>query len=437
MARPVRSTTGVGAESESGAGGPATAPRASAPVRRPGGSLGALLGPAFVAAVAYVDPGNIAANLTAGARHGYLLLWVLVAANAIAVLVQYLSAKIGAVTGRSLAQLVGAHASRPLRLLYCLQGELVAIATDIAEVIGGALALRILFGVPLVLGGVIVGAVSLLLLALRSRAGARAFERVVLGLLLVITAGFLAGLAVDPPSPSSLAAGLVPRFDGPGTVVLAASMLGATVMPHAIYLHSGLVVDRFGPPSDGASTRRILWAARWDVVLSLALAGTVNIAMLVLAAEALPGIPGTDTIDGAQAAIQRASGPVVGTLFAIGLLVSGLASASVGAHAGASLLADLLRVRIPLLVQRLVTLVPALVVLALGVDPTAALVASQVVLSLGIPFALVPLVVLSRRRAVMGEFTLGAPMTALAALAAAAIIVIDAALVALTAAGTA
>lgn len=400
------------------------------------------MGPAFVAAIAYVDPGNIAANLTAGARYGVMLLWVLVVANLMAVLVQHQSAKLGIVTGLSLAQAVGRRLSRRGRIAYCFQAQLVAVATDIAEVIGGAIALQILFGIPLLLGGVIVGAVSLVLLALRSRGGARLFEHVMLAMLLVIALGFVAGLLVDPPSPRLLAGGLIPRVDGAPSIVLAASMLGATVMPHAIYVHSHLVRDRHAAhehPGGGSSprTRRLLRATRWDVALSLVLAGGVNIAMLVLAAQTLSGVDGTDSIEGAHAALEHAAGPVIGTLFAIGLLVSGLASTAVGAHFGAGVLEDLLDVRVPLLARRLITLLPALVLLALGIDPTAALVLSQALLSLGIPFALVPLMRLTRDRELMGEHADGPVATVLTAVTALAIVALNAVLVVLTLTGAA
>jgi manganese transport protein len=414
----------------SGEGAPGGAPRR----RRPWRTL-RLLGPAFVAAVAYVDPGNIAANITAGARHGYLLLWVLVAANLMAMLVQYLSAKLGAVTGRTLADHLGRSLGRRPRLLFWLQAMAMAIATDIAEVVGGAIALQILFGVPLLLGGVIVGIVSMGLLAVQSRFGQRPFESVVIGLLAVITFGFLAGLVVAPPDPVALADGLVPRFDGPGTVVLAASMLGATVMPHAIYLHAGLVRDRHGTGGSAGRIARVVRASRWDVVLSLCVAGTVNIAMLVLAAEALPGIPGTDTIQGAHHAIAAASGPAIGVLFGIGLLASGLASSSVGAYAGAEIMRGMLHVRIPLVLSRALTLVPALIVLAIGTEPTAALVLSQVVLSLCLPFALVPLVVLTGRRALMGRFANSRALTVISWVVVALIIALNLALVPMTVAG--
>ena len=368
----------------------------------PGRGLLRLLGPAFVAAVAYVDPGNVAANLTAGAGYGYLLLWVLVAANAMAVLVQYLSAKLSVVSGRTMPELLRERLGTPARLAYWGQAELVAIATDLAEVIGGAVALNLLFGTPLLVGGLITGAASLLLLALHNRAGVRWFEAAVVALLLVVVAGFVSGVLLAPPDPAEAAAGLVPRFAGAETVLLAASMLGATVMPHAIYLHSAMARDHHGAV-EAAGTRRVLRATRVDVVGALLLAGVVNISMLLLAASALRGVEGTDTLEGAHAAVLGTLGPGAALLFAIGLLASGLASTSVGAYAGSVIMEGLLRVHVPLLARRAITLVPALVCLGAGVDPTRALVVSQVVLSFGIPFALVPLVRLTGDRALMGE----------------------------------
>ncbi|WP_432505789.1 Nramp family divalent metal transporter [Kineococcus arenarius] len=370
--------------------------------RTPRSGLLRLLGPAFVAAVAYVDPGNVAANLTAGARYGYLLLWVLVAANGMAVLVQYLSAKLSVVSGRTLPELLRERLGTPARLAYWGQAELVAIATDLAEVIGGAVALHLLFGTPLLAGGVITGAASLLLLALHNRAGVRWFEAAVVALLLVVVAGFVSGVVLAPPDAAEAAAGLVPRFAGADTVLLAASMLGATVMPHAIYLHSAMARDHHGDVAADC-TRRVLRATRLDVVGALVLAGVVNISMLLLAASALRGVAGTDTLEGAHAAVLDHLGTGAALLFAVGLLASGLASTSVGAYAGSIIMQGLLRVDVPLLARRAITLVPALVCLGVGVDPTRALVVSQVVLSFGIPFALVPLVRLTSDRALMGE----------------------------------
>ena len=394
----------------------------TASARRPAAPLASLLGPAFVAAIAYVDPGNVAANLTAGARYGYLLVWVLVAANAMAVLIQYLSAKLGIVTGHSLPELLRDRMGTWPRRLYWLQAELVAGATDVAEVIGGAIALNLLFGLPLPVGGVIVGLISIGLLIVQSRRGQHRFEIIIIGLLAVITAGFVSGLFTSGVDWGAAAGGLVPRFGGTETVLLAASMLGATVMPHAIYLHSALARDRHGVQTDPVVVRRLVRATRWDVVVALLIAGAVNIALLLLAASSLAGVDGTDTIDGAHAAITDALGPWVGTIFAIGLLASGLASTSVGAYAGATIMGGLLRIRIPLLVRRAITLVPALVILSVGLDPTWALVLSQVVLSVGIPFALIPLVRLASSRRVMGE-QVAAPITQVLAWIAATLIV--------------
>ncbi|KQV06227.1 manganese transporter [Leifsonia sp. Root112D2] len=391
-----------------------------------------LLGPAFVAAIAYVDPGNVAANLTAGARFGYLLVWVLVAANAMAVLVQYQSAKLGLVTGRSLPELLGERMRPAARRAFWVQAELVAAATDIAEVIGGAIALNLLFGLPLVVGGVIVGVVSILLLTVQSRRGQRPFETVILALLAIIAIGFLAGLVVSPVSWPDAVGGLLPRFDGSGSVLLAASMLGATVMPHAIYLHSALARDRHGHQSSPRLLGRLLTATRWDVLGALAIAGAVNIAMLLVAAASLGGVKGTDTIEGAHAALSSALGPAIGVIFAIGLLASGLASTSVGSYAGATIMAGLLRIRVPLLLRRVVTLVPAIVILAVGVDPTWALVLSQVFLSLGIPFALVPLMRLTGNRMLMGTHANRLGMRVLGWLVVALIVALNIALIVLT-----
>ncbi|MCG7424112.1 Nramp family divalent metal transporter [Kocuria rhizophila] len=394
-----------------------------------------LLGPAFVAAVAYVDPGNVAANITAGAQYGYLLVWVLVAANLMAVLVQYLSAKLGLVTGASLPELMGARLSRGPRLAYWLQAELVAAATDLAEVLGGAIALHILFDIPMLLGGVIVGVVSMGLLAVQSRRGQRTFEVVVVALLAVITLGFSSGLFFSSVSWSGAAQGLVPRFEGAQTVLLAASMLGATVMPHAVYAHSALSRDRHGASVPRHDLPRLLTATRWDVVLSIFVAGSVNIAMLLLAAGNLDGVPGTDSIEGAHAAITQALGPVVGIAFGIGLLASGLASTSVGCYAGSTIMGGLLHRTIPQTVRRVVTLLPALAILAAGVDPTQALVMSQVALSIGIPFAVVPLIGLSSRRSLMGEHANSRPLTVLAWAVVGLIIALNLALVWLTVTG--
>ena len=366
-----------------------------------------LLGPAFVAAIAYVDPGNVAANLSAGAKYGYLLVWVLVAANLMAGLIQYESAKLGLVTGKSLPELLGERLRTGPRVGFWAQAELIAAATDLAEVIGGAIALHLLFDLPLVVGGLIVGVVSMLLLAVQSRFGQRPFEFVIIGLLTIIAIGFLAGLVVRPPDGAAVLGGLVPRFADTGSVLLAASVLGATVMPHAIYVHSALARDRHGRAEGPKQTGRLLRITKWDVSIALTLAGIVNIGMLLLAATNLRSVSGVDTIEGAHDAIGAALGPAIAVIFSIGLLASGLASTSVGSYAGATIMAGLLRRRIPILLRRSITLIPALILLWVGADPTAVLIVSQVALSFGIPFALIPLLRFTNDSKVMGDFANG------------------------------
>lgn len=399
-------------------------------------SLLPLLGPAMVAGVAYLDPGNVASNMSAGAEYGYLLVWVVVLGNAMAWLIQYLSAKLGIATGESLPGLLGQRfRTRAARYAYWIQAELVAMATDVAEVLGGAIALHLLFDLPLLVGGVITGVVSMLLLLLHSRRGSRPFERVITGLVVIIAVGFCAGILFAPVDAGSVAAGLVPRFADSGSVLLAASILGATVMPHAIYAHSALTRDRFGLVPEGRVRQLVLRATRIDVTVALVIAGTVNVVILLLAAATLQGVAGTDTLEGAHAAIGAALGPVVATLFAVGLLASGLASTSVGAYAGAEIMRGLLRVQIPLVVRRIVTLIPALVILVIGVDPTLALVLSQVVLSFGIPFALVPLVRLTMRRELLGASVNRWWTSVLAGVAAVLLIALNATLLVLVTTG--
>jgi manganese transport protein len=399
-------------------------------------SLLPLLGPAMVAGVAYLDPGNVASNASAGAAYGYLLVWVVVVANAMAWLIQYLSAKLGLSTGDSLPGLLGKRLTRrPARYAFWVQAELVAMATDVAEVLGGAIALHLLFDLPLLVGGIITGTVSMLLLLLHSRRGSRSFETVVIGLVAIIAIGFCAGILFAPLDPAAAVAGLVPRFADSGSVLLAASIMGATVMPHAIYAHSALTRDRFGRVEEGSERRRVLRATRIDVTVALAIAGTVNVVILLLAAATLQGVEGTNTLEGAHAAIGAALGPVVATLFAIGLLASGLASTSVGAYAGAEIMRGLLHVDIPLLVRRIITLIPALIVLIIGFDPTLALILSQVVLSFGIPFALIPLVRLTSLRELLGESANRWWTTVLASVAALLLIALNATLLVLVVTG--
>ena len=381
-----------------------TRPTALERVRRRGRVRGstALLGPAFVAAIAYVDPGNFATNVSAGAEFGYLLVWVIVLANLMAMLIQSLSGKVGLATGRNLPELCREHFPRPVTRGLWVQAELVAMATDLAEVIGGAIALHLLFGLPLLTGGLVTAVVAFALLALQGR-GYRPFELAIAGLFGVIALGFVFSTAVTGVDAGGVAGGLVPGFDGVDSVLLATGILGATVMPHVIYLHSALTQDRIAP-ADAAEQQALLRSQRVDVVVAMGLAGLVNLAMLVLAARLFFGedLGGVDTLEGAHAALGEQAGDAVALAFAVALLASGFASSGVGTYAGQIVMAGFLQRQIPLLLRRAVTMAPALVVLALGVDPTRALVLSQVVLSFGIPFALVPLVLLTRRVDVMG-----------------------------------
>ncbi len=391
-----------------------------------------LLGPAFVAAVAYVDPGNVATNVTAGARFGYTLVWVVVLANAMAVLVQYLSAKLGMVTGGSLATHVGRRLRRGPRLAYWLQAEAVAVATDLAEVVGGAIALSLLFDLPLLLGAVITATISILILRIGDVRGQSTLERVIIMFLMLIAVGFLAGLFVNPPDAGPLAAGLLPTFQGSDSVLLASGIIGATVMPHVIYLHSSLTVTRLGDRGKNVSLRDLLSATRADVVLALLLAGLLNLSLLVVAAAGLQGHPGNDTLHGAHAVVSSELGAGVALLFAVSLLGSGLASTSVGSAAGAEVMQGLLGLRIPMITRRIITVIPALVVLALGVEPSGALVVSQVLLSLGIPFALIPLVRLTSSSSVMGEHVNPRGLTAAAWVVACIVVALNLALLGLT-----
>jgi manganese transport protein len=361
-----------------------------------------LLGPAFVAAVAYVDPGNFAANFSAGAEYGYALLWVLVFANLMASLVQFLSAKVGLVTGMSLPEVIATKLGRKSRIAYWIQAELVAIATDLAEVIGGAIALNLLFNLPLLTGAVITGFVSLALLLVYSNRGQKIFERVIIGLLLIIPIGFFVGLWIAPPDTSGVIAGLVPQLRNTDMLLLAVAMLGATVMPHVIYLHSALAGDRPGKVSK-KKLSELLQATKFDVGAAMVVAGAVNISMLLLAASALRDMPNTDSLEGIFQALDANVSGLVAWLFGLSLLVSGFASTAVGSHAGAIIMDGLLKRRVPLLVRRVVTIIPAIFIVAIGIDPTRALIVSQVILSIGIPFALIPLLLVTASKRIMGD----------------------------------
>lgn len=384
-----------------------------------------LLGPAFVAAVAYVDPGNFATNFAGGSTFGYRLLWVIVMANLMAMLIQSLSGKVGLATGRNLPELCRDHFPRPVTIGLWGQAEAVAMATDLAEVIGGAIALNLLFGIPLLTGGLLTSAVAFGLLAFQSR-GYRRFELVIGGLLGVILVGFLYDLLRVGADAGGVAAGLVPSFAGTESVLLATGIIGATVMPHVIYLHSALTQDRV-PARDVAERRTLLRYQRLDVAIAMGLAGLVNMAMLVIAARLFfnSGLPGVDTIEGAHAGLGQLVDSSAALAFGLALLASGFASSSVGTYAGQVVMQGFLQRRIPLMLRRGLTMAPALMVLALGVDPTRALVISQVVLSFGIPFALVPLLLLTRRADIMGELVNRRVTTAAAAVVAGIIIALN------------
>ncbi len=393
-----------------------------------------LLGPAFVAAIAYIDPGNFATNITAGSRFGYLLVWVVVASNLMAMLIQYLSAKAGIATGKNLPELCRDNFSRPVTRGLWAQAELVAIATDLAEVLGGAIALQLLFGLPLLAGGVITAVVAFALLGIQSR-GARPFEVAITGMLLVVLVGFLYSLVAGGVDAAAAVGGLTPRFEGTDTVLLATGMLGATVMPHVIYLHGALTQSRYQRTTD-QERQALLRSQRIDVVTAMTLAGVINLSMLVVAAQVLSDGPvPVDTIEAAHAGLATALGPTAAFLFAMALLASGFAASGVGTFSGQIVMQGFLRRRVPLVVRRLVTLAPALLVIAIGVDPTRALVISQVVLSFGIPFALIPLVLLTSRRRVMGVLVNRRVTTMVAAAVAAVICVLNVTLVALTLTG--
>ena len=376
----------------------------------------ALLGPAFVASVAYIDPGNFATNFAAGARFGYALAWVIVVANLMAMLVQYLSAKVGVATGRDLAELCRAYLPRPVSRGLWVQAELIAMATDLAEFVGAALGLNLLFHVPLRAAGPLTALVAFAILALDQR-GYRRFELAVCGLLGIIFLGFAYDLAAVQLDPSALASGLVPGFPGPGAPLLVAGIIGATVMPHVVYLHSALTKSRVAC-ADDAERRELLRFQRLDVVIALGAAGLVNLAMLVVAAAMASQAGGVQlgSLTAAHAGLGRLVGGGAALAFAAALLASGLSSSSVGTYAGQVVMQGFIDRRIPLFLRRGLTMLPALLVLELGLPTTASLVISQVVLSFGIPFALVPLVALTRRRDVMGPLVNRPLTTALAGL---------------------
>ena len=375
-------------------------------VRRP--SVFGLLGPAFVAAIAYVDPGNVGANLSAGNQYGYALVWVLVAASLMAAVIQYQSAKLGLVTGRPLTHHVqrwidARTRSTTWRWAYGTQAFVMALATDLAEVVGGALALNLLFGLPLWLGGVLVGVVTIALLRMLRRRSEVTFELAVSAFLVLVVAGFYASMLWAEPDWGGVARGMVPTIPDAGALPLVAAMLGATVMPHAIYLHSSMAIERHRPDRVlSVPLGLLLRAQKVDVGAALLVAGSVNVAMVVLGAAALHGAPG-DTIEAAHSTFGSVLGQGAAVVFALGLLASGIGSSVVGTHAGARILKELLPVELSATLRRVLTIGPAVAILLAGIQPTTVLVWSQVVLSFGIALAMVPLALLTRDRAIMGD----------------------------------
>ena len=389
------------------------------------------LGPAFVAAVAYIDPGNFATNIAGGAKFGYLLLWVVLAANLIAMLVQTQSAKLGIATGRNLAELCRETFSRRVSIGLWLQAEVVAMATDIAEVVGAALGLNLLFGIPLFPAGLIAGAGAFAILALQQM-GFRRLEAGITALVGVVVASFVIELFHAKPDAGEVAKHLVlPGFSGTESILLATGIIGATVMPHVVYLHSALTQRRIVGRDDGEK-KRILGFEKVDVVIALSLAGLVNLSMMIVAAALFHagGLTGIDSIEGAFEGLETLVSGNAATIFGVALLASGFASSSVGTMAGQVVMQGFIRRSIPLFLRRSLTLAPALVVLAVGFNPTDALVLSQVVLSFGIPFALVPLLMLARRRDIMGALANPGWLTALAGVLAALIIALNVFLIA-------
>jgi manganese transport protein len=386
----------------------------------------AVLGPAFVACIAYVDPGNFATNIAGGAKYGYLLLWVLLSANLMAMLIQNLSAKIGLATGRNLPELCRDHFPRQVSWGLWIQAELIAMATDLAEFVGAAIALNLLFGVPMFSAGLMTAVIAFGILALQAK-GYRRFEAVIAGLLGLIILGFLYDTLRIGFDAGEAAKGFIPGFAGTDSILLATGILGATVMPHVIYLHSALTQDRI-PPRDDEERHRLLRFQRIDVMVAMGIAGLVNMSMLVIAASLFHGhgLLGLDSIEEAHAQFGKLVGGGAALAFAGALLASGLASSSVGTYAGQVVMQGFIARTIPLALRRLVTMTPALIVLALGLDPSRSLVISQVVLSFGIPFALVPLVLLTRRRDIMGSLVNRRITTIVASIVALMIIALNA-----------
>jgi len=361
------------------------------------------LGPAFIACVAYIDPGNFATNIAGGSKFGYRLVWVIVAANLLAMLIQTLSAKLGIATGRNLPEVARERFGRRATFFLWLQAEAIAMATDLAEFLGAAIGFELLFGWGLFPSALVTGAAAFAILSLQ-RFGFRPLEAVIAVLVGVIGICYLAELTFAHPDYGSvLHHAVVPEFGSSEAVLLSVGILGATVMPHVIYLHSALTQDRLVPETD-EDAQTLLRYTRVDVIIAMSIAGLINVAMLVMAASTFfqKGLRNVDSLDGAHKTLEPILGGASSALFALALLASGLSSSAVGTLSGQVVMQGFIRRQVPLMVRRLVTMVPAFVVIAIGIDPSRTLVISQVVLSFGIPFALVPLVYFTARRDIMG-----------------------------------
>jgi manganese transport protein len=361
------------------------------------------LGPAFVACVAYIDPGNFATNIAGGSKFGYTLVWVIVASNLMAMLIQILSAKLGLATGRNLPEVCRERLPRRVTIGLWLQAEAIAMATDLAEFLGAALGFKLLFGIGLFPAAVLTGITAFAILALQ-RLGFRPLEAVIAAFVGVVGLCYVAELFyADPPFGTVATHAVVPQFQGSEALLLAVGILGATVMPHVIYLHSALTQDRIVPENE-AQARRLLRFTRIDVLIAMTIAGLINISMLVMAAAVFfhSGLTDVDSVEGAHRTLEPILGGASSALFGLALLASGLASSVVGTMSGQVVMQGFVQRRIPIFVRRAATMIPAFVVIGLGVDPSRTLVISQVVLSFGIPFALVPLVWFTSRRDLMG-----------------------------------
>ncbi len=359
------------------------------------------LGPAFIAAVAYIDPGNFATNITAGSEYGYLLLWVIVVSNLMAVLIQSLSAKLGIATGRNLPEVARDNFSKKTSIMLWVQAEIVIIATDLAEFIGAALGLYLVFKIPMLPAALITAVAAFGILELQRR-GVRTFEAIVSGMVMMVVMAFAFQTFLANPKPTEVLSGLFPSFDGVGSILLATGILGATVMPHAIYLHSSLTQSRVIGRSE-AEKKKIFKFEFFDIIIAMVIAGAINISMLVIAA-ALFHKRGMDVsdLDVAYHELSTLIGPTAAVSFGLGLLIAGLASSAVGTMSGDVVMQGFINRRIPLYLRRAITMAPPILIIALGLNATVALVWSQVILSFGIAFALIPLIIFTSNPKIMG-----------------------------------